>query len=73
MAFITLGEAVDRVLQRLADQREEKTGGAKAPRKAARVGEESHAPVLARVKGHRGHSRTNWTQATRETRSPARE
>lgn len=35
MPFLTLGEAVDRVLQRLSDQRNEKAGGIDAPRKVA--------------------------------------
>lgn len=35
MAWLPLGEAVDRVLARLADQRNEKAGGIDAPRKVA--------------------------------------
>jgi hypothetical protein len=49
MAFISLGEAVDRVLARLAEQREGKeAGGVEAARQAARVSRGGAAPALAR-------------------------
>lgn len=38
MAWLPLGEAVDRVLARLADQRNGKAGGIDAPREVAREG-----------------------------------
>lgn len=53
MAFITLGEAVDRVLARLADQRKEESGG-KVVSLAAKVAREERAGV----KGDRLSRRT---------------
>lgn len=45
MAFISLGEALDRVLEKLAVEREERAGGIKAARELARGGraERGHA------------------------------
>lgn len=46
MAWLPLGEAVDRVLARLADQRNEKAGGIDAPRELA--------PAEGRITGRGG-------------------
>lgn len=49
MPFLTLGEAVDRVLARLADQRNEKPGEVLSlPGKEARAEGGRRAPALAR-------------------------
>jgi hypothetical protein len=49
MAWLPLGEAVDRVLARLADQRKEKAGKVVSlPGEGARVGGGDQAPALAR-------------------------
>jgi hypothetical protein len=51
MAFISLGEALDRVLEKLAVEREERAGGIKAAR--------SCAPAEGRVTGRGdGHGST---------------
>ena len=54
MAFEPIGAIAQRVLADLRSRMERKTGGAKAPGKAARAVRGGEAPALAREKG--GHA-----------------
>jgi hypothetical protein len=68
MAWLPLGEAVDRVLARLADQRNEKAGGNDAPRKVA----PAEGRITGRGKQGCGAPPARAVSASRQRGSPAR-
>lgn len=69
MAFISLGEAVARVLDRLEAQQREERGGkvVSLPAKAARVTRGGAAPALARGEHHAAPAETGVTATRKDT------
>lgn len=73
MAFEPIGTATQRVLADLRSRMERKTGGAKAPGKAARAVRGGEAPALARTRAHRSTPKTTAAYAERAMTSAERE